>query len=46
MALWKGLGIGNILRSTDRLGSSVFAKHLLKEQRELEGEFGRTVLSL
>ena len=46
MALGKGVGIGTILRSTDWLGSSVLAKHYLREQRELEGGFGRAVLSL
>ena len=44
VALWKGVGINNILRAADWSSSSTFAKHYLKKFRNEDAEFARAVL--
>ena len=44
VALLRGCKIENILKAADWSSSSVFAKHYLRDVREKDAEFGRTVL--
>ena len=44
MALWKGCGIENILKAADWSSTCTFARHYLREFRERDTVFTRTVL--
>ena len=44
VALLRGVGVNHILRAADWAGTNTFANHYLKQHREGESTFARSVL--